>query len=81
MTERKLEASVTHSPVLLPSLMGSFPIKFCQKSDQDPVILGWKLKFVLKFTMRRSHSADYCYRLRADSATTRTAKKSNYYPQ
>ena len=31
--------------------------------------------------MRRSHSADYGSRLRSDSATTRKAKKSDYYPQ
>jgi hypothetical protein len=41
-------ASVTHSGFLLPSLIGPFPIKICQKSDQDPVIRGWKFKLYYK---------------------------------
>ena len=31
--------------------------------------------------MRRSHSADYGFRLRSDSATTWKEKKSDYYPK
>ena len=46
----RLKASVTHSGFLMPSLIGQFPIKICQNSDQDPVIRGGKLlKFVKTF--------------------------------
>jgi len=30
--------------ILVQSLIGQFSIKICQKSDQDPVIRGWKFK-------------------------------------
>jgi hypothetical protein len=50
-------ASVTYSRVLLPSLIRPFPIKIGQKSDQDPVICGGKLKlyYLITTTIR------YCY--------------------
>jgi len=41
------------------------------------VIRCWKFKFVLKCVMQRSRIAEYGYRFRSDSATTRTAKKSD----
>ena len=50
--------------------MGPFLITICQKSD--PVIRGWKFKFVFFFVMRRSHIADYGHHFRSERSRHET---------
>ena len=57
------KAGVTHSRFSLPSLKGPFPIKMCQKSDQDLVNRGWKFDLYLSLGKIRPSLS----RLRPDS--------------